>query len=446
MKACGSNGGAVAAGTDRGSELRVRLQHVVLLHERLYRRASSSPAGGRRTTTRPAATRASRRRGWRRTAPCTPQRGASSSRLIHAQPPHASQRTGTRSTSSGTRLCSANVRAWGRTCSRRRAVAPPVERAAEAALAGPRPSTTFTPVTAGVLERADLAVVGAHDDHRLVEELVLDEVAGARISSSRQAICHTRGHRLLGLQRRSRGRSSAPSGSIGSGPMRIGHANDIRTRLTGRYNRDSMNPRRLHALGSDDRRRAGRRRRHHRHLPALPRGRPASRCACSRPATASAAPGTGTATPAPGSTPRATPTATSSPGAVRRVGVAGALRRSARDRALPQPRRRPVRPAAAHAVRRQGDVGHVRRAVRHLDRDDRDGTRPGPGSSSPRPACSRCRTSPDVPGRDDFRGEQYHTGLWPATPVEFAGKRVAVVGTGVERRAGHPGHRRRGRR
>ncbi|HZR14841.1 MAG TPA: NAD(P)/FAD-dependent oxidoreductase [Acidimicrobiia bacterium] len=37
---------------------------------------------------------------------------------------------------------------------------------------------------------------------------------------------------------------------------------------------------------------------------------------------------------------------------------------------------------------------------------------------------------PDVPGRDDFAGEQYHTGLWPATPVDFAGKHVAVVGTG----------------
>jgi cation diffusion facilitator CzcD-associated flavoprotein CzcO len=37
---------------------------------------------------------------------------------------------------------------------------------------------------------------------------------------------------------------------------------------------------------------------------------------------------------------------------------------------------------------------------------------------------------PDVPGRDAFRGEQYHTGLWPATPVDLAGKRVAVVGTG----------------
>ena len=37
---------------------------------------------------------------------------------------------------------------------------------------------------------------------------------------------------------------------------------------------------------------------------------------------------------------------------------------------------------------------------------------------------------PDVPGREQFRGESYHTGLWPAAPVDFAGKRVAVVGTG----------------
>jgi cation diffusion facilitator CzcD-associated flavoprotein CzcO len=37
---------------------------------------------------------------------------------------------------------------------------------------------------------------------------------------------------------------------------------------------------------------------------------------------------------------------------------------------------------------------------------------------------------PDVPGRRDFKGESYHTGLWPATPVSFTGKRVAIVGTG----------------
>jgi cation diffusion facilitator CzcD-associated flavoprotein CzcO len=37
---------------------------------------------------------------------------------------------------------------------------------------------------------------------------------------------------------------------------------------------------------------------------------------------------------------------------------------------------------------------------------------------------------PEVAGREDFRGVQLHTGRWPAEPVELAGKRVAVVGTG----------------
>jgi cyclohexanone monooxygenase/phenylacetone monooxygenase len=37
---------------------------------------------------------------------------------------------------------------------------------------------------------------------------------------------------------------------------------------------------------------------------------------------------------------------------------------------------------------------------------------------------------PDFPGRADFQGEVYHTGLWPHHPVDFTGKRVAVIGTG----------------
>jgi cation diffusion facilitator CzcD-associated flavoprotein CzcO len=37
---------------------------------------------------------------------------------------------------------------------------------------------------------------------------------------------------------------------------------------------------------------------------------------------------------------------------------------------------------------------------------------------------------PDVPGRDDFLGAQHHTGRWPAVPVDFSGRRVAVIGTG----------------
>ena len=37
---------------------------------------------------------------------------------------------------------------------------------------------------------------------------------------------------------------------------------------------------------------------------------------------------------------------------------------------------------------------------------------------------------PDIPGRDSFTGESYHTGEWPHSPVDFAGKRVGVIGTG----------------
>ena len=37
---------------------------------------------------------------------------------------------------------------------------------------------------------------------------------------------------------------------------------------------------------------------------------------------------------------------------------------------------------------------------------------------------------PDINGLKDFNGEVYHTGHWPHHPVDFTGKRVAVIGTG----------------
>jgi cation diffusion facilitator CzcD-associated flavoprotein CzcO len=40
-------------------------------------------------------------------------------------------------------------------------------------------------------------------------------------------------------------------------------------------------------------------------------------------------------------------------------------------------------------------------------------------------------TMPNIPGADNFKGECYHTGLWPHHEVTFAGKRVAVIGTGA---------------
>ena len=38
--------------------------------------------------------------------------------------------------------------------------------------------------------------------------------------------------------------------------------------------------------------------------------------------------------------------------------------------------------------------------------------------------------TPNFPGLDSFAGEIYHTAAWPHDPVDFTGKRVAVIGTG----------------
>src|SRR5689334_8859057 len=37
---------------------------------------------------------------------------------------------------------------------------------------------------------------------------------------------------------------------------------------------------------------------------------------------------------------------------------------------------------------------------------------------------------PDFPGLESFKGRWYHSGLWPEESVDFAGRRVGVIGTG----------------
>jgi cation diffusion facilitator CzcD-associated flavoprotein CzcO len=55
-------------------------------------------------------------------------------------------------------------------------------------------------------------------------------------------------------------------------------------------------------------------------------------------------------------------------------------------------------------------------------------------------------TLPNIAGRDDFKGASFHTARWPKEPVDFAGKRVAVIGTGatgvqtIQTIAGEVGH------
>lgn len=44
--------------------------------------------------------------------------------------------------------------------------------------------------------------------------------------------------------------------------------------------------------------------------------------------------------------------------------------------------------------------------------------------------CLSTANVPDIPGLDEFGGDWYHTGQWPHEGVEFAGKRVGLIGTG----------------
>jgi cation diffusion facilitator CzcD-associated flavoprotein CzcO len=44
--------------------------------------------------------------------------------------------------------------------------------------------------------------------------------------------------------------------------------------------------------------------------------------------------------------------------------------------------------------------------------------------------CLSAANVPNVPGRDGFKGQWYHTGSWPHEGVDFTGKRVGLIGTG----------------
>ncbi|XP_024402703.1 uncharacterized protein [Physcomitrium patens] len=44
--------------------------------------------------------------------------------------------------------------------------------------------------------------------------------------------------------------------------------------------------------------------------------------------------------------------------------------------------------------------------------------------------CLSTPKQPEIPGIEKFQGSSYYTGRWPDKPVDFTGKRVAVIGTG----------------
>lgn len=41
------------------------------------------------------------------------------------------------------------------------------------------------------------------------------------------------------------------------------------------------------------------------------------------------------------------------------------------------------------------------------------------------------RYTPDYPNMEDHKGEILHSAAWPESPIDFKGKRVAIIGAGV---------------
>ena len=347
--------------------------------------------------------------------------------------------------SSGRRLCSEKVRSRDGGVGAVRAVAPAVERAGEAALAGAPGPRPFTPRCRQAFWKAPTPPSSVHDDDRLVEDLVGDVVGRGDLLEPARHLPRA-GPQLLGLEpeevgvvvallRHPVGRSMAwGTGRPSPRSTPLGE----RTRLTGRYNRvrPGTLPDTVDVLvigagitgiyqlyraarpASRSAARGRRRRRRHLVLEPLPRCPLRLRELHLRlPLLA---------------------------GAVRRVGVAGALRRPARDRALPQPRGRPVRPPPPHPLRRPVTSAVWDEASATWGWRPATAPRFGRASSIAATGVLSVPYLPDVPGATTSGRAAPHR-PWPGR----AGRRRRQAGRGrrhvVERRAGRAGDRRRGR-
>ena len=192
------------------------------------------------------------------------------------------------------------------------------------------------------------------------------------------------------------------------------------------------------------RRRAGRRRRHHRHLPAVPgaRGRLLGAAGRGRRRRRRHL----VLEPLPGRAVRLRELHLRLPVLARSCSTSGSGRST--SPAQPETERYLNHVVDRFDLRRhmrfdaRGHVGGVRRGVGHVDGDGRR-RHASPGAVPRR--RDRRAVGAVLPRRARAATTSAASSTTPAggrpTPVDFAGKRVAVVGTVVERRAGGPGDR-----
>ncbi|MEJ0071997.1 MAG: NAD(P)/FAD-dependent oxidoreductase [Pseudomonadota bacterium] len=76
-------------------------------------------------------------------------------------------------------------------------------------------------------------------------------------------------------------------------------------------------------------------------------------------------------------------------------------------------------------------AAHYREETRSWDVTVQDGSRCGARFLITAIGPLSAPTMPRIEGVETFQGEACHTARWPHEPVSFAGKRVAVIGTGA---------------
>ncbi len=144
----------------------------------------------------------------------------------------------------------------------------------------------------------------------------------------------------------------------------------------------------------------------------------------------SVAPGTGTAIQAPVLIPKAGPTATRFPRSCCRNGT---------GRFAPQPETERYLNYVADKFALRRDIqchsrvsaAHCREAMRGWDVTLEDGRRYHTRLLITAIGVLSAPTMPRIAGVETFQGQSCHTAHWPKEPVTFAGKRVAVIGTGA---------------
>ena len=76
-------------------------------------------------------------------------------------------------------------------------------------------------------------------------------------------------------------------------------------------------------------------------------------------------------------------------------------------------------------------AAHYREETRSWEIVLESGARHSTRFLSPRSAFSRRPTMPTIPGIESFKGQSCHTQRWPKDGIDFAGKRVGIIGTGA---------------